>query len=340
MTARLVELILPDPEVPAVRELLSGYVGRVWQESVPDGREKFSCIVFQQDVEPLLRALGHRFGSTPAFSAMVLALEAVVPPLAEPGVELIGDPAAPRPQTSLERYLSRDRRSTDEIYDDIVDSISITPHFLMTATLSAVIAALAMSTNQTAVVIGAMVIAPLLNPTLAIAMSATVGDWRLGFRATSTLGIGVALVLVCTTVLGLILEFDPDAAELHNRTVVHLADIGLALASGAAGVLALNKGASSSLVGVMIAVALVPPVSAAGLYLGNGQLDLFLRALFLFAINLVCINIAGIAAFLLQGLPPRRWRITAGILTVWISLLAIFIAMITGRIALGINWTG
>lgn len=339
MSARLVELIVPDIEASEARTLLSEFSVRVWQETVPGEREKLSCIVLQHNVEPLLIALGTRFGSTPGFSAVVLQLEAVVPPIADPGAPPVGDPE-PRPQTALERFLSRDRRSTDEIYDDIVDATAVTPLFLMTAALSSVIAALAMTSGQTAVVIGAMVIAPLLNPTLATAMAATIGDWRLGLRAVSTLALGATLVLGCTIALGLVLEFDPQTPELHNRTIIHLADIGLALASGAAGVLALNKGASSSLVGVMIAVALVPPLSAAGLYLGDGHPILALRALFLFANNLVCINIAGIAAFLLQGLPPRRWRITAGILAVWIILLAVFVGMITGRIALGITWTG
>ena len=338
MSARLVEVIVADPEVREARELLSTLSYRLWQESVPDGREKFSCIVLQQNVEPLLKRLNDRFGAAPQFSAIVLELEAVVPTVIEPGLAPVGDPE-PRPQTALERFLSRDRRSTDEIYDDIVDALAVTPLFLMTAALSAIIAALAMTTGQTAVVIGAMIIAPLLNPTLAIAMAATVGDLQLGLQAARTLAFGAVVVLACTIALGFFLSFDPTETELHNRTIIHLADIALALASGAAGVLALNKGASSSLVGVMIAVALVPPLSAAGLYLGGGHPVLALRALFLFANNLVCINIAGIAAFLVQGLPPRRWRITAGILGVWIALLLVFIGMITGRIALWIVWS-
>ncbi len=340
MSARLVEVIVADSDASEARGVLSSLSNRLWQESVPDGREKFSCIVLQQQVEQLLKGLNDRFGSTSGFLAIVLELEATVPPITEPGVSPVGDPEQARPQTALERFLSRDRRSTDEIYDDVVDAVAITPLFLMTAALSSIIAALAMTTGQTAVVIGAMIIAPLLSPTLAIAMAATVGDWRLGLRAAGTLALGAVLVLACTTMLGLALDFDPDVPELHNRTIVHLADIALALASGAAGVLALNKGASSSLVGVMIAVALVPPLSAAGLYFGDGHPILGLRALFLVASNLVCINIAGIAAFLLQGLPPRRWRITAGILGVWIMLLLAFIGMITGRIALGIAWGG
>jgi len=228
-----------------------------------------------------------------------------------------------RPPTPIERFLSRDRRSTDEIYHDVVDSIALTPEYLITVIVSALIAALGMRSGQTAIVIGAIV-----------------GNGALAWRAGRTLFVGAVSVLVFTALLSLVIDFDPRTPELYNRTIVHLGDIALALASGAAGVMALNKGASASLVGVMIAVALVPPLSAAGLYFGQGDIGLALRSLFLFATNLVCINIAGIAAFLLQGLPPKRWRITAGVLGIWIAILLVFMAMITGRIVLGVNWTG
>lgn len=340
MSLRLVEVIVADRQTEAARALLGPYCARVWQESVPDGREKFSCVVRPRHLEALLADLHRTFAETPGFSAVVQRIDALLPAL-QTSVEAPPlEPAERRAPTKLERFLSRDRMSTDEIYDDVVDAVAISPTYLLTVFLSAMIAALGMRSGQTAVVIGAMVIAPLLSPTLALALSATVGDWRLGLRALRTLGAGGALVLASTVLLGFVVEIDPDVPELYNRTIVHLADIALALASGAAGVLAFNRGASASLVGVMIAVALVPPLSAAGLYLGAGDFELSVRALFLFANNLVCINIAGIVTFLLQGLPPKRWRITAAILAVWLVVLALFAAMIVGRIALGISWSG
>jgi len=340
MSLRLVEVIVADHQTESARTLLGPYCARVWQESVPDGREKFSCVVRPRHLEALLSDLHHAFAETPGFSAVVQRIDALLPALQTSVKALPLEPTERRAPTKLERFLSRDRMSTDEIYDDVVDAVAISPTYLVTVFLSAIIAALGMRSGQTAVVIGAMVIAPLLSPTLALAMSATVGDWRLGLRALRTLGAGGALVLVSTILLGLMVEIDPEVPELYNRTIVHLADIALALASGAAGVLAFNRGASASLVGVMIAVALVPPLSAAGLYLGAGDLELSVRALFLFANNLVCINIAGIVTFLLQGLPPKRWRITAAILAVWLVVLILFAAMILGRIALGISWSG
>ncbi|MFT6475060.1 MAG: putative membrane protein [Qipengyuania sp.] len=131
------------------------------------------------------------------------------------------------------------------------------------------------------------------------------------------------------------MAIDPLVPELKNRTLVQPADIALALACGAAGVLAFSRGASLALVGVMIAVALVPPLTAAGIYTGAGIPEAGANALFLFTVNLVCVNVAGIAMFLIQGLPPTSWRMTSGIMLVWVVLLILLMSMMAGRIFLG-----
>lgn len=340
MTSRLIDVFVKDLDVADAKKILHAHCARIWQESSPEGLEKLSGVVASHNVEHLMRALQARFSDAPEFSAIVLQIEAVLPRLRTDQAEGLDTQSAARPPTQMERFFSRNRRSTDEIYDDIASAVSLNFEFLLTTVLSALIAALGMRSGQVAIVVGAMVIAPLLSPTLALALSATVGSRTLGLKAFRTLAAGVVSVLVFTVLLGLLIDFDPRAPELYSRTIVHLADIALALASGMAGVLALNKGAGSSLVGVMIAVALVPPLSAGGLYFSHGEFELALRALFLFATNLVCINIAGVAAFLIQGLPPKRWRITATVMMVWGGLLLLFIAMITGHLFLKIAWAG
>ncbi|MCA8900157.1 MAG: TIGR00341 family protein [Hyphomonas sp.] len=332
MSARLLEMTVPDTQVRRARECLETYCVRQWQESVPGGNEKFSGIVLSHNVEPLLRELNDALGQHESFSALVMALEAVSPPVVEPELMAAETATAGRPPSRLEQFLSRDRRSTDEIYDDVVQTIEISPHYVMTIVLSSVIAALGMRSGQTAIVIGAMIVAPLLGPSLTLAMAGTVGNGTLAHRALKVLGAGILVVYASTLPLGLFVEFDPLQPELHNRTIIQPADIALALASGAAGVLALAKGESTSLVGVMVAVSLVPPLSASGMYLGDGHFELAVRSATLFLTNLVCINVAGILTFLISGLPPRRWRITTGILAVWIALLVLLGGVITGHI--------
>ncbi|MCB2074162.1 MAG: TIGR00341 family protein [Novosphingobium sp.] len=336
MAARLVEIYVPDTEVGRLRVILGHHSRRFWRETVPDGQEKFTCIVQQRYTERLLEELDREFAEVPSFAAIVAQLEAVLPPVEEtPETELPG-PADLRPPTALERFFSRDRLSTDELYDDIDESVHIRPSYLLTVALSAVIAGLGMRSGQTAVVIGAMIVAPLLGPTMGLALAATVGNAALGKRAFATLAVGCILAVVSGILLGAIVTIDPLVAELKNRTVVQPADITLALACGAAGVLAFSRGSSLTLVGVMIAVALVPPLAAGGIYIGAGHPIAGLNALYLFAVNLICLNVAGIAMFLIQGLPPKSWRLTGGIMLMWATLLFLLASLMAGRILFGL----
>ena len=335
MSARLIQIYLPDNQVAKLEKILPKHSRKYWRETVPGSQEKYSCIVQQRYTERLLADLDDAFASIPTFTVYVTKLEAVVPPIEEtPNTELPLDSDIP-PPTALERFFSRDRLSTDELYDDIDGSLHLRPSYLLTVVLSALIAGLGMRSGQTAVVIGAMIIAPLLGPTMGLALAATVGDGRLGRQAAVTLSIGCLFAVLSGWVLGHIVAIDPLVPELRNRTVVQPADVALALACGAAGVLAFSRGASLALVGVMIAVALVPPLAAAGVYIGAGYFAAGASALFLFAVNLICVNVSGITLFLIQGLPPKNWRLTGGILAIWAFLLALLTSMMAGRILFG-----
>ncbi|WP_427968939.1 TIGR00341 family protein [Altererythrobacter sp.] len=335
MSARIVQIYLPESEIARLEDILPRHSRRYWREAVPGGQEKYCCIVQQRYTERLLDELEDAFASVPTFTAFVEQLEAVLPLIEETPATELPLPEDLSPPSAIERFFSRDRLSTDELYDDIEESLHIRPSYLLTVTLSSIIAGLGMVSGQTAVVIGAMIIAPLLGPTMGVALAATVGNRKLGQQAAITLFIGCVFSVLAGLALGYLTTVDPLVPELKNRTVVQLADVALALACGAAGVLAFSRGSSLSLVGVMIAVALVPPLSASGIYLGAGYPDASANAMFLFAVNLVCVNVAGIAMFLIQGLPPKSWRLTGGILAIWAFLLVLLMSMMAGRIFLG-----
>lgn len=337
MTARLVEIFLPESGIAALEAILAKHSRRFWRESVPGGMEKYTCLVQQRYTERLLDALTAQFGQDPRFIAHVSELEAVIPPVLEtPDTALPADPDLP-PPSALERFFSRDRISTSELYDDIEESLRITPGFLFTVLLSAIIAALGMRSGQVAVVIGAMVIAPLLGPSMGVALAATVGDARRGGKAALALATGAMLAVLSGLLVGNIFPIDLAEPELYTRALVQPGDIALALACGAAGVLAMSRAASLSLVGVMIAVALVPPLAAAGMFLSAREWVLAGGALFLFVSNLVCLNVAGIIMFLLEGLPPKNWRITLGLLAAWTLILVLLALIAAGWLALGIG---
>ena len=111
-----------------------------------------------------------------------------------------------------------------------------------------------------------------------------------------------------SAIIGAMWQIDIGSEEILARTDVGMDSVVLALASGAAAVLSLTIGLSSALVGVMVAVTLLPPAATMGLLLlGSGQLQLALGAMLLLAVNVVCVVLSGMALFLLKGVKPRTW---------------------------------
>jgi uncharacterized membrane protein len=114
-----------------------------------------------------------------------------------------------------------------------------------------------------------------------------------------------------------------------------LGDVLVALASGFAGALAFTSGAAGALIGVMVAVALLPPLVNLGLLLGSGFGQLALGALLLVATNMICINLAGVISFWVQGIRPTTWweenlarRATGVSVAICVSLLAMPVGVI------------
>ena len=135
--------------------------------------------------------------------------------------------------------------------------------------------------------------------------------------------------------VGLIWPEQAITRELMLRTDINYAGTVIALASGAAASLSLVTGLSSVLVGVMVAVALMPPAVTIGLMLSSSAYDYAIGAAMLLAVNIVCINLSAKLVFLFKGLRPRTWieakkarQSRTLYLFVWISLLILLIAMI------------
>lgn len=316
MSTRLLHVVAPTERQDAIDAVLRPVAVERWNTPADEERGSTMAVLPGSAVDEALDLLKAALDTHPPYAVAVTAVEALLEERPPPGLPLLPPP------TLIERFFSRNRLSTEELYDDILDGTQLTATFIAFVVTSAVIAALGMRSGQTAVVIGAMVIAPFLSPAMAMAMAATVGDAALGRQAILVTTVGAAVAFAATVALGAVIQVDPSVPELAARTVVSPADIGLALASGVAGVTAFCRGLSASLVGVMIAVALVPPLAAAGLLIGSGHPDFALAALLLFATNLVCINTAGILTFLIQGLPPSSWRMTGSLLALWGVLLA------------------
>jgi uncharacterized hydrophobic protein (TIGR00341 family) len=179
-------------------------------------------------------------------------------------------------------------------------------HYLMLVFLSTIVAAIGLIENNVAVIIGAMVIAPLLGPNLALSLSTTLGQVNGILNALKTLGVGISLALAISYLLGLYYPNLELTSELLSRTYVGLDGLALALASGAAAALSITTGVSSVLVGVMVAVALLPPTVTLGICLGLESYKEAIGAASLLIANIAAVNLTAQLTMRFKGIKPRE----------------------------------
>ncbi len=173
-------------------------------------------------------------------------------------------------------------------------------HFMLG--LSAIIATLGLLANSAAVIIGAMIVAPLMGPIVGMAYSTAMGNRRLLRRSSFTLLKGILLTIGVSWLATSIIGLDTVDSEIMSRVKPTLIDFGIAMAAGAAGAFAnTRRSISSAMPGVAIAVALVPPLSVVGIGMAQGEADIALGALLLFLTNLICIIFFGSLVFLFQS---------------------------------------
>lgn len=327
MALRLIELIIPSDSAPDVHRALEKFEAHdCWGEELDARRHRIKILVPADGSEAVLDELEKRFGHLEDFRLILLPVEAALPRLSEKKKD---EPEAE------ERKFGFSRLSREELYSDVEDTANFSSVYVAMVILSAVVAAVGIMRDSVVVVIGAMVIAPLLGPNVGLALGTTLGDLKLVHRSIVAVSVGALLALLVALGLGYFLGVDPQSAEIQSRLVVDLADVALALAAGAAGTLAFTSGLSATLVGVMVAVALLPPLVTAGLLLGAGYWSLAGGAILLFFTNLICINLAGVLTFLVQGIRPLAWweagrarRATITAITLWVLLLLILILLI------------
>ncbi len=225
----------------------------------------------------------------------------------------------------------------DAVFDQLFfEGTELMPYLGGFATLmviSVIIASLGLVGDSTAVVIGAMLIAPLMTPILALAASLVMA-WpsRQLVAALIVLGgcaVGVAVAWLVSSVLPAE-RFVVLPNELLARTNPTLLDLGIGLAAGSAGAyVTVRTKAASALPGVAIAVALVPPVATIGILLQRGEGSLAAHAALLLLTNITTITLSAAVIFRATGLTPTaradrlRWRIRLGFVTALVAVAAV-----------------
>jgi len=189
-----------------------------------------------------------------------------------------------------------------ELFLILRDDSKVNTQYMMLMFLSTMIAAIGLFANSAAVVIGAMVLAPLMTPIVAFSMGLLRGENEMLRNALIKIGWGIAIALSASALMSMLLPQVELTSELKARINPTLLDLGVAIFSGiAAAYSKSHKSLRESLAGVAIAVALVPPLATAGIGLGRGELYVFYGAFLLFFTNLVGISLAATISFQFLG---------------------------------------
>ncbi len=197
-------------------------------------------------------------------------------------------------------YASEERFK--ELFLSLREEAKINMHYVMLMILSTLLASIGLFANSSAVVIGAMLLAPLMAPIVSLAMGMLRADENILKNSILKITVGIALALGASAGLALLLPELALTDEMRARINPNLLDMGVAIFSGMAAAYSKSfKEIAQSLAGVAIAVALVPPLSVAGIGLGQGNMDVFLGAFLLFFTNLVGISIAATFTFQILG---------------------------------------
>ena len=218
-------------------------------------------------------------------------------------LEVLRDRRGPVQQLKLELTPA----AREGLYQSVLNSSHLDLEYVAMLAFAGLIALFGLLQNSVAVIIGAMLISPLMNPILAGALALVLGDWSLGRRAAAVLAWSIGGVIALTWLVAWLTPLKEVTPEILARTNPNLLDMLIAVLAGLAGTLALRGGPVSMTIipGVAIAVAVIPPLSVVGFSLSTHHGAMAWGGFLLFTTNLVSIMISAAGVFLLMGFVPH-----------------------------------
>ena len=229
-------------------------------------------------------------------------------------------PATHRMRERFERFLrlrvpQLERGERIALFEKLQTNSRWNFDFMTLITLSTAIAALGLVVDSTAVVIGAMLVAPLMTPLLGAGLALVQGNLPLIRTCGKAIAFGFLAALLVGVLVGAVAPLTRLTHELGARGSVRIEDMGVAFLSGVAAAYCVARpGLSSALAGVAIAAALVPPIATVGISLALGEFGNARGAAQLFTANVVAIVLGAAINFYLAGI---RARVGKGA-TVWV----------------------
>ena len=209
-----------------------------------------------------------------------------------------------------------DRIAREELVARAQDLAPRVSTYVLMTIVSVVIATAGILLDSPAIVVGSMVIAPLIGPAMATAVGSVIDDDVLFGRGLKLQALGFAIAIAAAAMFAWFVKtvnfvppgLDPMTIEqVSSRLTPGFLSLAVALGAGIAGAVSLRSGVSASLVGVMIAVALVPPTAVIGIGIAWGLPVVVLGASVLVAVNVLSINLAAMSTLWYSGYRPDNW---------------------------------
>jgi len=224
--------------------------------------------------------------------------------------------------TAIPLFSHASQEQYASLFKNLREESKVTQNFMVLLIFATMIATFGLFINSSSVIIGAMLLAPLMQPIVSLSMGVLRQDTSLEFNGAKTIAIGVLAVLVTAAVIALFTPIERLTSEMAGRLSPTILDLFVAIVSGAAAAYAKsNEKILGSLAGVAIAVALVPPLAVAGIGLGWADWHMFSTAFLLFITNLVGIVLSAAFMFVLLGFSPLHVA-KKGIL-VWLTIVVL-----------------
>ncbi|ODR80506.1 TIGR00341 family protein [Haladaptatus sp. W1] len=308
---RLVEIAIPLGERELVIETLEArdidyYITE--ETSGRGGREDYAAIITfplpQNAVQPVIDEL-RDVGLSEEAHVIIIDAEVDV---------------STRFERLVERYTAKRGRRIRIAREEIrIHARELSPSlrtFVTMTIVSAVVATAGLLLDSPAVVVGSMVIAPLVGPALSASIGTVLDDRDLFRRGVRLQVLGVVLAVASAAAFATLVRFIPlfppgtdvtRIPEVAIRISPDFLSLIIALGAGIAGIVSLSAGASTALVGVMIAVALIPPAATVGIGIAWGEPVVTVSAGILVLVNLLAINLSALLTLRYMGYRPKEW---------------------------------
>jgi len=299
---------------------------RLIQTLVPEGKHDVVIEVIEEaeiDYAMSSETSGQGYSDILYIPAELDDVEEILDELRDVGVEREGYMVVTDVETIVsERFeeqnddeeADEERISREELSTKAHNLSRSTPNYIIFTVVSAVVATAGLLEDSAAIVVGSMVIAPLIGPAMASCVGTVVNDNELFWAGIRSQALGIVVAVLSATLFAfsyrLLLVSELDLLliqQVVERVHPGLLSLAVALGAGIAGALSLTSGADEALVGVMIAVALIPPAASVGLGIGYADPVVAGGAGILVLVNVLSINAAGIITIWSKRYRPTHW---------------------------------